>query len=423
MLNILIIKILIILLTIVFITAFSGGETAIASIEYGDKNLELGNISLKLLSLWHRFPWRLLNAILIGNNVFVMFISVLGTNSATDFSKLTNISLEISVFIFSSLITVLVLLFADILPKSIARLYPRRYFRVVSYPIYIFEKLVWPLNKILSKFTFWTSNIFGVEIKKDISKLSDEDIQEFLDLGEIDGTIHEDEKDSLEALFSFDELVAEDIMVPRAKLDFLDREIGFENIIKEIIKLKYSRVPIYKDGFDNVIGVIFSKDILVAWENRDLILLEDLIRPAYFIPPTKKVEDLLREFKNGQYHIAIVVDEFGVVMGLITIEDILEEIVGDIWDEYDVREDNIAPRKDGGYFVNPLIELNVLDKKLKLELEDDAPDGVRTLSAYIMAILGRLPRKNEFVKIKNVSVLVKQIEKRVIKKVILYKNK
>jgi putative hemolysin len=420
---VLIVKIILILFSIAIVTVFSGGETAIASLEYkgfNEEDINLSSRAKNIIFLWKNYPWRILNTVLIGNNMFVILASVLSASAALDFSQIVGISQRRSTFIFSTTILILIFVFSEMVPKILARKNPWEFFKSTVGILYFFEKILTPINKMFSSFMIFFPRLLGNANKK---KLTDKDIKDFLDIGELDGTIKAEEKDVIQSIIEFGDLTVKDIMIKRAKIDCLNISDGLDVIIDRFNKFKHSRVPMYENNFDNIIGVIYAKDLLIAHENRELLILEDILRPAYFIPPTKKVNELLREFKSGHYHMAIVIDEFGVVLGLLTIEDIMEEIVGDILDEYDVEETGMKIISEGVYSVNPSIELNVLEKKIKINIEEELPEDVNTLSAYLMYKLGHIPQKNESLKMDGIIFFIKDVNKNVLKEVVIYRVK
>jgi putative hemolysin len=253
-----------------------------------------------------------------------------------------------------------------------------------------------------------------IEIKED-------EVLEVLDIGEAEGSIDESEKEVIESIISFEDLTVDSVMMPKTKMDCIDVNEPLADILDKVKKWKYSRIPVYENEFDNIIGLLYTKDLLILNEHKDLIILKDMIRQVQFVPEAKKVRDLLIEFKKGHYHLAIVIDEYGVVQGMITMEDILEEIVGDIFDEYDVVDTNITPYKQGMFLVNGDVELEVLDHELNLCLTEDCNDEVRTLSGYIILISGKIPKKGEIIRHKNMLFWIKDVDKRIIKKVVIKK--
>jgi putative hemolysin len=422
---ILILKIILILFSIIIVTVFSGGETAIASLEYkgfSEENISLSARAKNIIFLWKNYPWRILNTVLIGNNMFVILASVITASAALDFARLSGMSQTKSAFVFSTSTLILVFVFSEMVPKILARLNPWKFFKNTVGILYYFEKILTPINKIFSSAMIFSPRLFGLG-KENKNKITDKDIKDFLDIGEIDGTIKAEEKDIIQSIIEFGDLTVRDVMIKRAKIDCLNISDGLDLIIDKFNKFKHSRIPIYENNFDNIIGIIYAKDLLIAHENRELLILEDILRPPYFVPPTKKVNELLREFKSGHYHMAIVVDEFGIVLGLLTIEDIIEEIVGDILDEYDVEEAGIKIISEGVFSVNPSIELSVLEKKVKINIEDEVPEDVNTLSAYLIYKLGHIPQKNESVKKDGIIFFIKDVNKNVLKEVVIYKVK
>ena len=420
-------EIILLFVALFFSFIFSGSETAFASLEYyGDIQKYLNETenskTKKLLEIWKSKPWRILNAIVIGNNIFAIIISVTSVNLARHSSGYFNVSPIVAVFWFTVFAIFLNFIFGDMIPKVIAREHPEKFFLKTASTILMFEKMIYPINSVFSKQMKWISEVFGFNIiYNSQKKIKEEEVLEVLDMGESEGSIDESEKEVIESIISFEDLTVDSVMMPKTKMDCIDVNEPLSSILKKVKKWKYSRIPVYENEFDNIIGLLYTKDLLVLNEHQDLIILKDMLRPVYFVPEAKKVHDLLVEFKKGHYHLAIVIDEYGVVQGMITMEDILEEIVGDILDEYDVFDTNIIAYKQGMFLVNGDIELDVLDTNLDLKLKADCDDEARTLSGYIMFISGRIPKKGEIIRHKNLFFWIKDVDKRLIKKVAIKK--
>lgn len=404
---------------------FEGAETAIASLEYSALTREPASLNSKsggLFFMWEKFPWRVLNALLLGNTLCVILISVMTTYVAHIITASTGISFTLTVLVCSMGITVGTIVFCQLIPKIIARRNPVATFNRVAPFIAFVERVILPVTRIVTDIMFWLTHKLGIRLDTPHYKVTEHDILEFLDIGAAEGIIGAGEKEVIASLVQFGDHTVRDIMTPRATMDCINISDGLDAMIRKANALKYSRIPVYEGTMDNLVGVVYAKDLLIAWNNKDLIIVQDLLRPVYFIPPTKKLSELLREFKQGHHHLAIVTDEYGVVLGMVTIEDILEEIVGDIFDEYDTDDPLVVPLKDGGFSVHPHIELATLDKKLGLSLEKDAPEEVRTLSAYLMFVTGKIPKKNDIIRKNNCVFFVNDVVKHVIKKVIVYKE-
>ena len=193
-------------------------------------------------------------------------------------------------------------------------------------------------------------------------------------------------------------------MVPRNHMIALDIVDSREKIFQTVTEEGFSRLPVYKDTVDNIIGVIYTKDLISAAEHRELITLEDIIRPAYFVSDTKQIGNLLKDMQRNKVHMAIVVDEYGGVEGLVTIEDIIEEIVGEIQDEYDVDLQEVESEKSGVYLVNPIISIDNFNKRFKANIPDD-PD-YQTLSGFLQKVTGHIPEIYERIDYKGLSYVV-----------------
>ncbi|MFA5404914.1 MAG: CBS domain-containing protein, partial [Ignavibacteria bacterium] len=204
--------------------------------------------------------------------------------------------------------------------------------------------------------------------------------------GVIDSTEHQ----LIEKIFDFNDKTAKDIMIPRNRIIAIDIDDNREKIINTIIDEGYSRIPVYKEAIDNIIGLIYSKDLISAAEHKGLILLQDILRPATFIPETKHIGEILKEYQKKHVHLGIVVNEHGGVEGLVTLEDIIEEIVGEIEDEYDVETRNIAKDKLGIYLVNPEIAIEEFNKKFSSDIPEN-PDEYLTLSGFLQMVTGHIP--------------------------------
>ena len=225
-----------------------------------------------------------------------------------------------------------------------------------------------------------------------------------------EGLIDADALAMIEGVFQVGELAARDILVPRPQIDWIDINESIEDTIAEVIKAAHSRFPVYEDNRDNVIGILLAKDLLRHSQEEDF-QLRDWLRPAVFIPESKRLSVLLRDFREHRNHIAIVVDEYGGVAGLVTIEDVLEQIVGDIEDEHDTDdiEDNIIKVSDSKFRIRGITELEQVNDALGTAFEDDDND---TLAGFILKNIGRVPHKGESIKIQNIIFEIQRADAR-----------
>jgi putative hemolysin len=199
------------------------------------------------------------------------------------------------------------------------------------------------------------------------------------------------------------------VMIPRERIQAVDLNQEPQKIIEQIIEKEYSRVPVYRGNLDNIVGIIYSKDLTLAWRSESLFLIEDLIRPAYFVPDSARVDQVLREFKTGHQHLALVVDEFGSIIGLATLEDLVEEIVGEIWDEYDIQEKTIFPLPDGSYLLRAGESLMRVNEELGLNLPSSE---FSTVSGWVLDLFGRIPKMGDRVHWGNLETEVVDADKK-----------
>jgi CBS domain containing-hemolysin-like protein len=227
------------------------------------------------------------------------------------------------------------------------------------------------------------------------AKLSEEELRQVLEASSISGTINKTEHELIKSIFEFTDTTVKEIMVPRPDVVALDISMPRDVLVRKVIEEGYSRLPVYKGSIDNIIGIVYSKDLLGLLEHRDLIVLQDIIRPALFVPESNQISQLLREFQQKKAHLAIVIDEFGGTEGIITMEDIVEEIVGEIHDEYDEVSKSIEPSKDGSIVVDGRTSVADFNKQFGTAIPE-SPD-YETLAGFLQKATGRLPDVNEMI--------------------------
>jgi magnesium and cobalt transporter len=226
-----------------------------------------------------------------------------------------------------------------------------------------------------------------VEDTNDIEK----EIQQIIDEGEQRGLISEDEGEMIQGIFSFRDTIAREIMVPRTDTVYADAETGISDIIKLIIQSGHSRIPIFLDNIDNIVGTLHAKDLLPFW-GTDSMAIREIMRPPYFIPETKKISEVLKDLRDNKSHMAIVIDEYGGTAGILTLEDIIEEIIGEIMDEYDAEQKLIVEHEDGSISVNARLDVEKLEDFLEVEF----PEGdFESVGGFIISLLGKVPETNE----------------------------
>jgi len=391
----------------------SGSEVAYFSLTPADKN-KIKNSgdrsSGRILQLLSR-PEKLLATILIANNflnVGIVIISTFVTANIIDFREE-----PVFAFIFQVVIvTFLILLFGEIIPKLFANQHAVRFARWMSYPLMIMEGLIAPLSILLIKSTSFARK--RLRIKGD--NISMDELSDALDL--TSGVVAE-EKNILKSIVKFSNIDVSDIMKPRMDVVAVETGTSLNEVITIINNSGYSRIPVYKDNLDNVVGILYVKDLLSHINKSNDFDWLPLIRPSYFVPGTKKINALLQEFREKKIHLAIVVDEYGGTDGIVTLEDVLEEIVGEITDESDDIEPLYVKLDENNYVFDAKVLL--IDFYKVLNIQDDIFENVRgdadTLAGLILELRGEIPAVNEKLKTDDFLFTIVSADRRRIKKV------
>jgi putative hemolysin len=393
----------------------SGSEVAFFSLSPKEiKRLELSKkkadkLILQLLAV----PKELLATILIANNfvnVAVVIISSFITTEMFDFSRHPQLAFLVQVVV----VTLILLLIGEVLPKVYATKYSLPMAEIMSYPLLILKKLSAPLIFFLISLT----TVIDKKIQKKSTHITVDDLSHALELT-TEKDADEEEKKILRGIVKFGNTDVKQIMKSRMDVIAFDIQTSFPELLKKILESGYSRVPVYKDGFDKIEGVLYIKDLLPYLDEKNNFEWQKLIRTPFFVPENKKIDDLLKEFQEKKIHLAIVVDEYGGTSGIVTLEDILEEIVGEITDEFD-DEDLIYSKIDENNYVFegkvPLKDLyRVLDIEEKL-FEDNKGDS-DTLAGFILEHAGRIPAKNEILEFGNFIFTIESADKRRIKQI------
>ncbi len=245
-------------------------------------------------------------------------------------------------------------------------------------------------------------------------------LQEFIDESEGEGLINEEEGDMLQSIIEFKETIVREIIVPRTDMVCCSLEDPLDLVVETILSSGHSRVPIYEGTVDRIVGLVYAKDLLKFWSRGDSTpSIESVMRPPYYVPETKKVEELLREFRSRRVHIAIVIDEYGGTSGLITFEDLIEEIIGDIQDEYDLEEDWLEVQEDGKVVVDARLSIDELQEHFDIQVDRDKFD---TVGGYLFNLLGHVPRQGEVIEDGPLQMVVLKCDERKIHKVCIEKR-
>ena len=362
-------------------------------------------------------PERLLANILITNNfinVGIVIIASYVTSDIFDFNHAPVLGFLITVIV----ITFLLLLFGEIMPKVYANRFAPKFARGMAVPLVILDKLFQPLIFILVRST----GLVNRRLAKKVKNISMDDLSEALDLAT---DVVEDEKEMLEGIVRFSNLEVSEIMKPRTDVVAVDIETDLTTLTRVIIDSGFSRIPVYEETFDHLKGILYVKDLLPHINQKNKFNWQKLIREPFFVPETKKINDLLKEFQEKKIHLAIAVDEYGGTEGIVTMEDILEEVVGEITDESDEEEvfyrkiDTYTYAFDGKTLLNDFYKVTELDDELFDEVKGDA----ETVAGLLLELKGGFPRMNDVIQCKGIEFTVLAMDKRRIKEVkVFFKN-
>ncbi len=372
---------------------FAGIETAL--LRFSASQLGLDNKVKKYITIWETNPAMLLSSILIGTNLACVGIGVL--------SESLNINIIYS--------TLLLLVMGEILPKIYSLSKPADILNFGLDKLVWFSSVVQPISNFLVNISLYITSIILAEKPYESPFLTAKELEELI---KSDETVTKDEQNIYTNVISLADKRVYEIMVPKEDIVAVDYSSAMEQIIQQLSNTKYSRIPVFKDTLDNIVGVIYTKDITVAIQNKELIVIDDIIRPPYFVINTAKVIDILKQFKQGKHHLAIVIDEYGATVGLVTIEDIIEEIFGEIYDEYDIREEKVTYIGDNTFIILGDETLKNLSEFLNIDFE---PTEVATLSGYIITQLGYVPKRGERIYLKNMQLEIIDADNKVIKKI------
>ncbi len=405
---------IIILIFLLILSALtSGSELAFFSLSPEDINnikKEKTKKAGAVLSLYGE-PEKLLSTILVVNNLINIGITILSaflSRRLFEFSgsQVTRLIIEVVV------ITFLIILFGDIIPKVYATRNHLSVVYLMAFPLLTLEKIFKPVTSVLMLSTKLVRN----RKLRNKQNISIHDLSDALDL--TSGKLEEEEK-ILKGIVKFGNITASAIMCPRVDVTAIDIKSGFNKVIDVIVKSGFSRIPVYSGSFDNVVGILYAKDILPYTENPDSFKWQPLIRPPYFVPETKKINELLKEFQVRKIHMAIVIDEYGGTSGIVTLEDILEEIVGDIIDESDEEVSLYEKVDESTYIFDGKVLLNDFYKILDIDGDPfkDVRGDSETLAGLLLELTGKMPEEIETAEYNEFKFVVESADKRRIKKI------
>ena len=407
-------QIIILLILLALSAFFSSNETALMSVNrirlrsLADEGNKRASMALDILE--DQMP-KLLSAILIGNNIVNISASSLATTLAYSFGGYM-------VSIVTLILTVLILIFGEITPKNYATINAEK-ITLRYIPIFKFlMTIMTPVIFIINLFSKGVMRLMRVDPDAASKAMTEEELRTIVDVSHEDGVIESDEKEMIYNVFDLGDATAKDIMVPRVHVTFADVESTYDELIEIFREDKFTRLPVYKDSQNNIVGIINMKDLLLYDKNEEFVI-DRFLRKPHFTYETKSISDLLVEMKDSTFNIAIVLDEYGDMAGLITLEDILEEIVGEIHDEYDEKEDELVQKiSDREYIIEGSMHLDDVNDHLNTELDSEDYDS---LGGFIIEHLDRLPvAGDEVITEEGIRLIVEKLDKNRIEKVHVY---
>ena len=403
----------ILIILLILSAFFSSAETALTTVnKIRIRSLaDEGNKRAKSVLKVTDDSGKMLSAILIGNNIVNLSAASLTTSLAYSFGGSM-------VAIASGILTVLILLFGEITPKTMATIHSEKMSLLYAPVIHFFMKIMTPLIFVINGLSTGVLLLLRIDPKAKNTAMTENELRTIVDVSHEDGVIESDEREMINNVFDLGDARAKDVMVPRVHVTFADINSTYTELIEIFREDKFTRLPIFEDTTDNVVGTINMKDLLL-YDNTKEFNIRDILREAYFTYEYKSISELLVEMRQASFNIAIVLDEYGETAGLITLEDILEEIVGEIHDEYDENEEDfIQEISDREYIVEGSINLDDLNDRLDLNLSSEEYDS---LGGFIIEYLDRLPEKGDSITTEEgIRMVVETLDKNRIESVHLY---
>ena len=399
---------------------FSSAETALSSMNV-IKIRQLHNQGIKQAHVLERIMGKsekILATILIGNNIVNIAATAIATELIYKFISGNNVTVIVTI-----VMTVTILVFGEITPKTYSANYPEKVAIKLGRPIEILSYGLFPVLKVLNVLTGFIIRLLGGDTNSRKALVSEEEIKTLVDVGEEVGILERKEREMINGIFEIGDIEASEVMVPRIDMIYLEEDATLQEALNVVIDFGYSRIPVIKDTIDNVIGILYAKDLLLYTKNeiqsQSSFDIKKLMRLAYYVPESKKVSELLKEMQKEKVHIAIILDEYGGTLGLATIEDILEEIVGEIFDEYDDEIDLIEHLGENGLIVNAKASIEEINKLLLISLPENEYESI---GGFIFNLLGRIPIKGDQIEFDDVTIRVLSVHNRRIKQLEIVKK-
>lgn len=388
---------------------FSGSESAFFSLTQSDlndlKNENKSRNAKRVLRLLRKQK-RLLATILIGNTVVNVAAATVAAfwvaqNFPAEWMATWGVVVQVGV------VTLVILVFSEVSPKVFAVRHALSYAKHVSVVFVVLTRLFYPFSSFVNGIIFVLSKIF--RIKKETALLTESELKTLFDVGVEKGALDATEREMIHSIFEFRETLVKEVMVPRMDMVCIEKVTPIEDVLQLVKEKGHSRIPVYDEKVDNILGVLVVKDLLPYMnEDRKVPEISSLLRKVYYVPESKRIDDLLREFQEERMHLAIVVDEYGGTAGLVTLEDVIEEIVGEIRDEYD-REKPLLRKINGNTWVVDA-KINIEDLNEELELTIPTSEEFESLGGFIFSQLRSIPEENEELQYENLRLIVEKVD-------------
>ncbi|MCF6178741.1 MAG: CNNM domain-containing protein [Geopsychrobacter sp.] len=397
-------RLTVLLLLLLLSAFFSGSETAFLALDrLRIKYLQQkGHPGAERLAGLLGHPDRLLAGILIGNNLVNIAASVFATGLFVHYYGEHGELLTILV------LTPVLLIVSEVCPKTYAAQYPEKTSFFVLRPILL---VLWLFSPVIRVVTFVSGLLTGFlrGNEPENESLSEDEIRAIIEVGEESGVVAAEQRRMLHGVFDLSATRVRDVMLPRTEMVGLEADSSFQTVLETLRSTRHSRFPVYRENLDNIVGIIHSKDILEYVDNQQGFALKSLCRKPFFVPESNRIAALLQSFRKRKQHLAVVVDEYGGVEGLVTLEDVVEEIVGEIHDEHDIVEVDFRPLGPKRFLVDGAVSLRLLNRHFNLTMPEE---HVTTLAGLLMQEMGRIPVEGDSCEIGGVRFGVRQMEDR-----------
>ena len=411
-------KLILLLILFIFSAFFSGSEIALFSLNrtkikelFKDYPVLSGYVQNLL-----QYPRRLLVTILIGNTIVNVGVAIASVSLVLANIDAIGISQDLAITLQIIIITILIVIFGELVPKVWAAKNPVSFSKAIIFPLYWIAVFIYPVSEIISEIINFLVN--KVKYDKNQSAISPEDISNLAEMSREAGSIIKREEGLIQGIVSFKSVEVHEVMTPRVDITAVSLDTKFDDILSLITSSGHSRLPLYNEDIDDIIGLIYAKDLLPYIKDeklKDNFSLKEIARNAMFIPEIKLISELMREFQEKKMHLAIVVDEYGGTSGVITLEDILEEIIGEIRDEYDKEENPITKIDNNNFVVSGMLPIDELNELLEEEF-DSEDNAFETIGGMIFNYAGQIPENGYSFELKGYLFKVLEIfDKRITK--------